>query len=44
MAAAAATVGESEFWVLILEEGKERLSFGLKGRRSKVLRDRYWVL
>ena len=41
---AAATMGESEFWVLILEEGKERLSFGFKGRRSKVLRDRYRVL
>ena len=44
VAAAATTVGESEFWVLILEEGKERLSFGFKGRRSKVLRDRYRVL
>ena len=32
---AATTMGESEFWVLILEEGKERVSFGFKGRRSK---------
>ena len=42
--AAAVTRGESKFWVLILEEGKERVSFGFKGRRSKVLRDRYRVL
>ena len=38
MAAVAATMGESEFWVLILEEGKEKVSFGFKGRRSKCVR------
>ena len=35
---AAATMGEFEFWVLILEEEKERVSFGFKGRRSKCVR------
>ena len=34
----AVTVGESKFWVLILEEGKKRVSFGFKGRRSKCVR------